>query len=103
MFPNIAGVCERIGAFEAYAGLPPEVRKATSPATLFQMFALYHHHVAVMDRRSFGAIGTEDLHFLRISIAADLETLQEGVRRLAAAGRDVEGFQRFVAQGEHLA
>jgi aspartate aminotransferase len=103
LFPNIAGVCDRIGALDAYADLPPEIRKTTSPATLFQMFALYHHHVAVMDRRSFGAIGTEGLHYLRISIAADLKTLQEGVRRLAAAGRDVEGFQRFVAQGEHLA
>jgi len=103
MFPNIAGVCEQIGAFEAYAGLPPEVRKATSPSTLFQMFALYHYYVAVMDRRSFGAIGTQDLHYLRISIAADLATLQEGVRRLAAAGKDVDGFQRFVAQGKHLA
>jgi aspartate/methionine/tyrosine aminotransferase len=103
LFPNIAGVCEQMGAFAAYAGLPPEVRKTTSPSTLFQMFALYQHYVAVMDRRSFGAIGTEDLHFLRISIAANLETLQEGVRRLAAASKDVEGFQRFVAQGEHLA
>jgi hypothetical protein len=55
-----------------------------------------------MDRRSFGAIGTDGLHYLRISIAADLETLQEGVRRLAAAGDDGEGFQRFMAQGEHL-
>ena len=103
LFPNIAGVCDRIGALDAYADLPPEIRKTTSPATLFQMFALYHHHVAVMDRRSFGAIGTEGLHYLRISIAASLETLQEGVRRLAAAGSDVAGFQRFVAQGEHLA
>ena len=103
LFPNIAGVCDRIGALDAYADLSPEIRKTTSPATLFQMFALYHHFVAVMDRRSFGAIGTEGLHYLRISIAADLKTLQDGVRRLASAGRDVEGFQRFVAQGEHLA
>lgn len=103
LFPNIANVCEQMGAFAAYAGLPPEVRKATSPATLFQMFALYHHYVAVLDRRSFGALGSEDLHYLRISIAADLETLREGVRRLAAASKDVEGFQRFMAQGVHLA
>ena len=87
---------------DAYDDLPPETRRTTSPATLFQMFALYHHQVAVMDRRSFGAIGTDGLHYLRISIAADLETLQEGVRRLAAAGDDGEGFQRFMAQGEHL-
>ena len=102
LFPNIGGICERVGAFEAYNGLPPEVRAVTSPSTLFQMFALYRHHVAVMDRRSFGAIGADDLHFLRISIAADLETLEEGVRRIAAAGDDADGFQRFVAQGQHL-
>lgn len=102
LFPNIGGLCERIGAFEAFGRLSPETRAATSPATLFQMFALYRHHVAVMDRRSFGVIGAEDLHFLRISIAADLETLEEGVRRLDAAGRDTEGFQQFVARGEHL-
>lgn len=102
MFPNIAGICERVGAFEAYTGLPPEVRRLTSPSTLFQMFALYQYYVAVMDRRSFGAIGTQDLHYLRISIAADLATLQEGVRRLAAAAGDGDGFQRFVARGQHL-
>jgi len=102
LFPNIGGVCKRVGALDAYADLPPETRRTTSPATLFQMFALYQHQVAVMDRRSFGAIGTDGLHYLRISIAADLETLQEGVRRLAAAGDDGEGFRRFMAQGEHL-
>ena len=102
LFPNIAGLCERIGAIDAHAGLPQVIQRRTSPSTLFQMFALYGHHVAVMDRRSFGAIGADDLHFLRISIAADLETLQEGVRRLASAGNDPEGFQQFVARGEHL-
>ena len=74
----------------------------TSPSTLFQMFALYNHHVAVMDRRSFGAIGAEGMHFLRLSIAADIKSLEEGVRRLAAAGDDVEGFQRFVREGKNL-
>ena len=102
LFPNIAGLCERLGALEAYANLPDAIRPQTSPATLFQMFALYHHHLAVMDRRSFGAIGAEGLHFLRVSIAADLETLEEGVRRMAQAGRDQEGFQRFVAAGTNL-
>ena len=66
------------------------------------MFALYHHKVAVMDRRSFGAIGAENLHFLRLSIAADLETLKEGVRRIAAAGDDQEGFRRYIAGGKNL-
>ena len=99
LFPNIAGLCERLGALEAYGNLPDEIRAQTSPSTLFQMFALYHHHLAVMDRRSFGAIGAEGLHYLRLSIAADLDTLEEGVRRIERAGRDIEGFQRFVAAG----
>jgi aspartate/methionine/tyrosine aminotransferase len=98
LFPNIAGLCDRLGALEAYANLPEEIRSQTSPATLFQMFALYHH-LAVMDRPSFGAIGVEGLHFLRLSIAADLATLEEGVRRIDRAGRDVEGFGRFAAAG----
>jgi bifunctional pyridoxal-dependent enzyme with beta-cystathionase and maltose regulon repressor activities len=55
-----------------------------------------------MDRRSFGAIGAENLHFLRLSIAADLDTLKEGVRRIAAAGDDIEGFRRFVDKGDNL-
>jgi bifunctional pyridoxal-dependent enzyme with beta-cystathionase and maltose regulon repressor activities len=66
------------------------------------MFALYEHKVAVMDRRSFGAIGTENFHFLRLSIAADLDTLKEGIRRIAAAGDDIEGFRGFVEKGENL-
>lgn len=102
LFPNISGLCERLGVFDAYRKLPDTTRQATSPSTLFQMFALYAHKVAVMDRRSFGAIGTENLHFLRLSIAADLDTLKEGVRRIAAAGDDMQGFRRFVDQGENL-
>ena len=71
----------------------------THSPTLFQMFALYEHKVAVLDRRSFGAIGSENMHFLRLSIAADLETLEEGIRRIAAAGADVDGFRRFIEKG----
>ena len=102
LFPNITGLCERLGVFDAMENLPENVRANTSPATLFQMFALYNHLVAVMDRRSFGAIGTENMHFLRLSIAADIESLKEGVRRLAAAGDDVGGFREFVKKGESL-
>lgn len=102
LFPNISGLCERLGVFKAYDNLPDTVKQATSPSTLFQMFALYHHQVAVLDRRSFGAIGTEKMHFLRLSIAADLETLNEGVRRIEAAGDDINGFKRFVETGENL-
>jgi len=102
LFPNIAGLCERLGVFSALTDLPENLGASTTPSTLFQMFALYHHHIAVMDRRSFGAIGTENMHFLRLSIAADIESLKEGVRRLAAAGDDREGFQRFIEKGENL-
>jgi len=102
LFPNISGLCERLGVFEVYRNLPETIQTATTPATLFQMFTLYEHKVAVMDRKSFGAIGSEDLHYLRLSIAADLDTLKEGVRRIAAAGEDVDGLRRFVEKGDNL-
>jgi aspartate aminotransferase len=54
VFPNIGGLCERLGVLAAYDALPADVRRETSPATLFQMFLLFRYHVAVMDRRSFG-------------------------------------------------
>ena len=102
LFPNISGLCERLGIFEAFDRLPRHIRTNTSPSSLFQMFALCEHQVAVMDRRSFGRIGAENLHFLRLSIAADLETLNEGVERLAAAGRNGRGFRRFMKAGQFL-
>ena len=49
-----------LGAFDALAALPDDVRHRTSPSTLVQMFMLFHHHVATMDRKSFGRIGTDD-------------------------------------------
>ena len=102
LFPNISGVCEKLGVFDAFLGLSSETKQKTSPSTLFQMFALYGHKVAVLDRKSFCSIGAEDMHFLRVSIAADLATLEEGVRRIAAAGKDADGFRRFVEKGENL-
>jgi aspartate/methionine/tyrosine aminotransferase len=33
---------------------------------------------------------------------ADLDTLKKGVRRIAEAGEDVDGFRRFVDKGENL-
>jgi aspartate/methionine/tyrosine aminotransferase len=101
-FPNIGGACKSLGVIDAYEKLDPQERKKTSPSTLFQMFALYRHGVATMDRRSFGAIGTEGKHFLRLSTATDLESLKEGVRRLETASKDVDGFRSFVEKGEHL-
>jgi aspartate aminotransferase len=102
VFPNIAGVCQHLGIMEAFQSLPPDVRKKTSPSTLFQMFLLFEHQVATLDRKSFGRIGTEHLHFLRLSIATDTDSLKEGLKRFAAAANDRAGFQRFFSRAEHL-
>ena len=102
VFPNIAGVCAQLGILDAFASLPPAVQAKTSPSTLFQLFLLFEHGVATLDRKSFGRLGTEHLHFLRISIATDTESLKEGLKRFAAAAQDRAGFQRFVERGEHL-
>ena len=101
-FPNIEGVCKKLGLIEAYEKLADEMKKETSPSTLFQKFALYHHGVATLDRRSFGLIGSEGKHYLRLSTANDLESLKEGIRRIEAASKDGEGVRRFLAEGEHL-
>jgi aspartate/methionine/tyrosine aminotransferase len=63
------------------------------------MFLLYRHHVATLDRRSFGQIGAEGRHFLRISIATGLEDLREAVDRIRRAARDADGFRAFVKAG----
>jgi aspartate/methionine/tyrosine aminotransferase len=96
LFPNIAGVCEKLGATESYKGLTEEARNRTSPSTLFQMFLLYNYRVATLDRNSFGKIGAEGQHYLRLSIASDLDVLEEGVCRLASAAMDRVGFQKFM-------
>jgi aspartate aminotransferase len=102
VFPNISGVCENLGIFDAFQGLPADVRKRTTPSTLFQMFLLYEHQVATMDRKSFGRIGIENFHYLRLSIATDMESLKEGLKRFAAAAQDKKGFRRYLEKGEHL-
>ncbi len=102
VFPNIGGLCESLGALAAYKSLTKEVQAKTSPSTLFQMFLLYNYQVAVMDRKSFGEIGTQGKHFLRISIATGLEDLKEGVKRIGEAGKDEKGFAEFVKAGKRL-
>ncbi|MDZ4165971.1 MAG: aminotransferase class I/II-fold pyridoxal phosphate-dependent enzyme [Smithellaceae bacterium] len=102
VFPNIAGVCENLGLLAAWEGLPAEQRAKTSPSTLFQMFLLYEHGAACMDRRSFGLAGSEGQHYLRLSIATSEAELREGMVRLARAARDKSGLTAFVAKGEHL-
>ena len=98
VFPNVAGLCERLGILTAYAALPPVTAARTSPAAMLQMFLLYAHGVATMDRKSFGAIGADGQHFLRLSIATGLPQIEEGMRRLREAADDRQGFARFLAE-----
>jgi aspartate/methionine/tyrosine aminotransferase len=102
VFPNITGICEQLGAMEAYAQLPAQTRELTTPSTLFQLFLLFKHHVATLDRKSFGRIGSEGKHYLRMSIATSLEQLEIGMERIAAASRDVDGFRKYMREGMHL-
>jgi aspartate/methionine/tyrosine aminotransferase len=102
VFPNINGVCERLGVIDAFKNLPKDLKKKTTPSTLFQMFLLFEYQVATLDRKSFGRIGTENMHYLRISIATDTESLTEGVKRMAEAACDKKGFELFLKKGEHL-
>ncbi len=102
VFPNIGGVCSKLGVLEAYEKLDPATRSKTTPSTLFQMFALYHHGVATMDRRSFGIVGSEGKHYVRLSTAADLASLSEGLRRIGNASQDKAGFDQFINEGAYL-
>ncbi|MDG3087762.1 aminotransferase class I/II-fold pyridoxal phosphate-dependent enzyme [Vibrio hannami] len=102
IFPNISKVCESLGVIDAFNNLPGHVQETTSPSTLFQMFALYHHHVAVMDRRSFGKIDVEGKHYLRLSYAAEMSQLQEGIKRIEAATKDKAGFAEFISKGKNF-
>lgn len=102
VFPNIAGICEKLGAIEAHASLPEPMRDITTPSTLFQLFLLFRHHVATLDRKSFGRIGSEGSHYLRLSIATSLEQLKLGMDRVERASRDADGFRTFVKEGRHL-
>ncbi len=102
VFPNIGPALESLGVIAAYDALPAAQREQTTPATLLQMFLLYEHGVATMDRRSFGAIGCEGRHYLRLSIATDMDSLKEGVDRMRRAFADRDGFAAWVAKGENL-
>jgi bifunctional pyridoxal-dependent enzyme with beta-cystathionase and maltose regulon repressor activities len=87
---------------EAYAALPKELQQTTSPSTLFQMFLLWNYQVAMMDRKSFGQLGTENMHYLRVSIATGLEDLKIGMERMAEAINDTAGFAQFIEKQEHF-
>jgi aspartate/methionine/tyrosine aminotransferase len=96
VFPNISGVCQRLGAIEAWETLPSTERERTSPAGLVQLFLLYRYGVATIDRNSFGSLGAAGQHFLRLSVATSLDRIQEGVRRIGPAVSDPDGFHAFV-------
>jgi aspartate/methionine/tyrosine aminotransferase len=98
VFPNVSGVLERLGAIDAWEALPEQERRNTSPAGLFQMFLLFGYQVATVDRRSFGVIGSEGRHYLRLSVATALDELVLALERIAAASRDAEGFAAFVKE-----
>lgn len=100
VFPNIGGLCEDLGVMTAYEALPKHIQTATSPSSLFQMFLLFRYYVAMMDRRSFGGIGAEGRHFLRISIATGIDDLKEAVDRMAKAARDKDGFVAFMKEAQ---
>jgi aspartate/methionine/tyrosine aminotransferase len=98
VFPNVAALCEQLGVAAAHSALPEERRRRTSPSAMLQMFLLYRHGVATMDRNSFGKVGADGQHFLRLSIATSLERLKEGVARISRAATDVDGFQAFLSE-----
>jgi aspartate aminotransferase len=96
-FPNISQACSELGIMEycqSQAGNP----KAPMPSTIFQMFALYEHGVATLDRAAFGGVDCQGQHYLRISLASDIGTLEKGVERLDAAVNDQSGIQSFMNQ-----
>jgi hypothetical protein len=55
-----------------------------------------------MDRRSFGTLGSEGQHFLRISTANADEELAEAISRIGTASRDADGFRAFLDSGVQL-
>lgn len=102
VYPNIEKALQALGVLAAFEKLEGSLQSQTSPTTLFQMFALYHHQVAVMDRRSFGKIGSQNDHYLRISVASDISFLKEGVQCLKNAFADISGFKRFIKAQQHF-
>jgi aspartate/methionine/tyrosine aminotransferase len=103
VFPNVGGVVERLRADRLFEDLPADVRDRSSPATLLQLFLLYRYRVATMDRRSFGILGSEGQHYLRLSIATGEADLRTAVARIAEAADDADGFEAFVHSGIRLA
>ena len=87
-WPNVSGACDRLG-------IRPE---DGPPSRQLQLFLLFRHGVATLDRNSFGVLGSEGQHFLRISVATSMGDLEEGMRRLAVAANDSDGFRAWREQ-----
>ena len=102
VFPNVDGVCRRLGVHDFYDRLSDERKRKTSPATLLMRFLLYYHGVATVDRRSFGVLRSEGQHFVRISYATDMRSIEEGVARIRKGVRDGDGFRKFIEDAEAL-
>ena len=102
VFPNIGDALDELGALDAFDALPEDVRRNSSPATLFQLFLLHSYHVATMDRRSFCTLDSEGQHFIRISVATGETDLENAVSRLGDATRDKDGFRAFLNSGVPL-
>ncbi|MGN6183553.1 MAG: pyridoxal phosphate-dependent aminotransferase [Thermoanaerobaculia bacterium] len=66
------------GAFYVF----PNIGDVTRDASQFQRRLLFTHHVATLDRRSFGVIGSEGKQYLRLSIATSMRDLEEAMRRI---------------------
>ena len=66
LFPNIARDVRNARRDRSAREDAGADRERSSPATLLQMFLLWRHQVATMDRRSFGSLGSEGQHYLRI-------------------------------------
>jgi aspartate aminotransferase len=99
VFPNVTGVCHELGAIDAFESLSHVQRMTSSPATLVQLFLLFRHGVATLDRRSFGTMGNTSEHYLRLSIATATDDLVEAVRRIGKAATDHRGFADFMREG----
>ncbi|MGH9334714.1 MAG: aminotransferase class I/II-fold pyridoxal phosphate-dependent enzyme, partial [Vicinamibacteria bacterium] len=102
VFPNVDGACGNLGLHDFYEGLSEDRKRRTSPATLLMRFLLYYHGVALVDRRSFGVYRSEGQHFLRLSYATDMKSIEEGIARIRKGSRDSAGISKFVADPEAL-
>lgn len=100
VFPNVDGVCANLGIHDFYRGLSEDRRIRTSPATLLTRFLLYYHGVALVDRRSFGVLNSEGQHYVRLSYATDVASIEKGIASIREGSQDLQGFHKFTEDDE---